>query len=388
MSGLAIATGRGSRRLTALRPLSADVEPPIRAWRAGVTRLPGPVIGVSVSHVQELTLHLGLPKTATTTLQKHVFPRFPGYLGIHAGDGLPSSSEWAAWKMAFDGWGTWDPEWRDALRAYVATIEHAGHSQVLLSQESLSRWPADGASSSWPVDDDWSSVERARPHPVIEFLRTIKECAGEMMHLRIILTLRNQPDLMGSLYAQLQARMFNPCQADLEAKIAHLLRSDDPFFDFAALVDELEAELGADDCLFLLYEDGLECNVSRIEAFLRTTFSCSPSTVARENVKRLGSQSWKGGTLSRPVTQRGRLGTARMFITGHWPRSLLGLKRRIAWALARMDIMVVRVVPSLVREGVVVAMTDELALSIRQHFAASNARLGHRLGRELEPLGY
>lgn len=341
-----------------------------------------------MSHVQELTLHLGMPKTATTALQKHVFPRFPGYLGKYSNDGgAPTSSERFAWGLVREAWVRRDPAWRDALRVWVAALHHAGQSQALLSDEGLTRWPADGTWQVWPVEDG-SNVERIRPHPVIELLRAIKECTGQTMRLRVILTLRNQPDLMGSLYAQCQPWMASPGQADLEAKIANLLRSDDPHFDFAALVEELEAELGADGCLVLLYEDGLECNISRVEAFLRTTVSLSPSTVEWENVKRVGQQSWKGGSWNIPVTRRGPLDTLRRFFARSWPRSLWGPKRRIARALERIDTMVARVVTPPVREGVVVTMPDELARSIRQHFAASNARLGQRLGRDLRPMGY
>jgi hypothetical protein len=175
-----------------------------------------------VSHVQELTLHLGLPKTATTTLQTHVFPRFSGYLGKYYGDdGAPPSSEWATWHSAYEKWLRRDPEWRDALRVWVATLKHAGHSSAFLSDEALSAW-SDGAQTLWPVTDDWVNAQLVRPHPVIELLRTIKEFAGESMRLRVILTLRNQPSLIGSLYAELQLRMASPGQADLEAKIAHL----------------------------------------------------------------------------------------------------------------------------------------------------------------------
>jgi hypothetical protein len=222
-----------------------------------------------MSNVQQLTLHIGLPKTATTTLQKHVLRRFPGYLDKHLDGGDASlASERDAWRWAFEGWVRRNPDWRDAVRVWFSTMEHTGHPQVLLSEEDLSgAWPVSGTGSLSPFFDA-PNVERVRPHPVIEFLKIIRKCGGGKMRLRVILTLRNQPDLMGSLYAEQQSFMASAGQADLEAKIARSLGSDDPFFDFATLVDELEAELGAEDCLVLLYEDGLAFNVSRIEAFL------------------------------------------------------------------------------------------------------------------------
>lgn len=342
---------------------------------------------------QQVTLHIGLPKTASTTLQTHVFPQIPGYVGKFYGEGLGSGPalRYALFKDAVTGWRVHKPGWRAPLRKWIESIGKDGEPPILASDEGLSSWPVSGGRmpwNPWPLSDGWANATRVRPHPVVMFLAAVREAGGEHLNVRVILTLRNQSDFMGSLYAQIQRGMRFSTQDDFEAKVTQSLLNADPFYDYASLVEELEVELGEDDLLVLLHEDGLERNVARIAEFLDLPLVFSDLNDARENVKRHGRRSWQGASEEQPVTKRGPLGTIRKIVDRWWPDALHVLEQPLKRTLARLDKAANRVAKPLTRDGVVITMPDCLTRDVREHCAKSNGRLADRLGRDLQSLGY
>lgn len=344
-----------------------------------------------MGHDRQLTLHIGLPKTATTTLQTHVFPMLPGYVGKFYGESPNTAVEepFRQFQKAYEQW----TEGKSALTApatqFIESLDRFNESQILISEEGLYRWPVDGrVEHGWPFFDGWHETFRARPHPVVDFLAALREAGEGRLKVRVILTLRNQSDFMGSLYAQLQNSMRKPSQNDFEAKVTRALSTDDPFFDYATLVEELEQDLGDGDLLILLYEDGLELNVSRIAEFLGIELVAPHSSRSRENVKRHGSQSWKGAWVEKPVTKRGPLGRIRRAAARTWPDALRVLAGPLKRALKRLDAASESFVKPQTREGVVITMPDRLAREVREHYADSNERLAQTLERDLKSLGY
>ena len=339
--------------------------------------------------VRELTLHIGLPKTATTTLQTHIFPQLPGYLGKYYGsDRLTRGALFVSGGEALSQWIKGSPRWPRAVEAWVESLGELGEAQPLLSDEALARWPSElHGPSHWPLSDGWSDTLRVRPHPVIELLEAVR-AAGRSndLRVRVIVTLRNQPEFMGSLYAQLQGGMQRPGQADFEAKVEESLRRDDPFFDYASLVEELQQVVGGTDLLVLLHEDGLERNVARIAEFLDLPLRATGLT--RENVKSESAQAWKGAWTDLPVTRRGPLGSLRKAVDRRWPNSLGTLAPPLKRMLAGVDAASARVVKPKRHEGVRIELSDELAERIRRHYGPSNERLALLLGRDLKALGY
>ncbi len=338
---------------------------------------------------RELTLHIGLPKTATTTLQTHVFPQLPGYLGKYYGaDRLTRGAPWVIGDKALRQWTNRSAGWPRAVEAWVESLGGLGEAQTMFSNEGLAQWPSElHGLSYWPLSDGWSDTLRVRPHPVIEFLEAVRTAGGSRdVKVRVIVTLRNQPEFMGSLYAQLQGGMQHPGQADFEAKVMESLRRDDPFFDYASLVEELARAVGGEHMLVLLYEDGLERNVERIGEFLDSPLSATESM--RENVKRKGQQTWRGAWADVPVTNRGALGKLRKRVYRSWPHALHMLERPLKRMLAGVDAVSARVVEPKRHEGVRIELSDEVAAGIRRHYGPSNERLAQLLGRDLKVLGY
>jgi hypothetical protein len=335
----------------------------------------------------DLVLHVGLPKTATTTLQTHVFPRFDGYLRSER-----------LFNSAMRAWLTQSCSWQDVVGAWGATIGQDGRTTSFVSQEALSMWPQepnDRPLDNWPLTDRWSTLERSRPHPLLAFIEAVRLKSKDNLTVRVILALRNQSDFMGSLYAQLSGRLSllsAPSQQDFEAKVRAIINSDDTFFDWSALVAELDAALGRKNCLILFYEDGLERNIQHIEEFLGTTFGYDGGGVPKENVRLNSYGTWTGDAGTPPIfTQRGFFKFLRLKLgaSNLWLKKLRRAEELLRLVARILDAVAIRFFkPQPKRQPVSIAMPDALSAAVRRHFARSNAHLEVRMRRNLAVLGY
>jgi hypothetical protein len=345
----------------------------------------------SETSIRELTIHIGLPKTATTTLQRHVFPMFSGYVGKHIEGSLHEhvAAREEMWRRAFAAWEVASPAWREELRDALSRISRLGEDRVLLSEERFSWWPLQGFPHRMLLLDGWSVSPRVGRHPVMELLAETQEYLGAEWRVRAILTLRNQPDFLGALYAEQQRAMSAPSQKDFEGKVREALRIADPWLDYDTLVEDLHATLEPDDVLTLLYEDGIAINVSRIADFLGVEFDdVLASDTPRENARRAGEGSWQGFYRLPPITKRGAVGRLRRRIDNGWPDILGRFELPLKRLLATVDGAVARIVRPGSSAGVLVTMHDELKAEVHRHCSDSNARLADRLGRDIASHGY
>jgi hypothetical protein len=331
----------------------------------------------------DLILHVGLPKTATTSLQLHMFPQFPEYLGKLTGTGIQS----ALGARATSEWLAQTPEWRDRVQDWIRQLEQSDLRRAIFSEELLSQWPGGDGALFWPVMDDWQRFHRARPHPLQEFIDEVRKAGSGELRVRIIVAIRNQSQFLASLYAQLEGHMARPGQEDFESKVRGLIRQNDPFCDWASFIEELVILVGRDNLLLLLHEDGVEQNVARMGSFLGTAIDTSGIEQWRENVKAQSSQQWKGVRRETPVTQRGCLGATRRRIRGNWPTQWADpvvLKR----VVRRFDRWASKAFPPRIEGGLIISLSDELASEIRKHYKPSNKQLCAHVGRDLAQLGY
>jgi len=339
-----------------------------------------------MSDLRLLAFHIGMPKTATTTLQTHVFPALPSYVGKHYGKtGQDARSEhdfhFQARRRAL-GFTRWEKELED----WIAGLRASGLREVFFSDESLSSWTDGEHTARWPFLEEWRAGTRTRPHPVVRFLEHARGCVGEDTEVRVILTVRNQADFMGSLYAQVQPFLQDPGQGDFDRKVAELLSCDDPFFDFAALTEELDATVGSANCLVLLFEDGVDVNARRILGFLGVSPDIAPLSMPSANVKKAGERDWQYRQ-ELPLLKTGLFGRYRKALEARALR-FFGQQRGLRAFLARIDRLSQRIVPVRQVVGERITVSERTQAEIRAHFAGSNARLAERLGRNLSSLGY
>jgi hypothetical protein len=242
----------------------------------------------------DFAIHVGLPKTATTSAQAHLLRGTPGYLGLDQqsrvpGDGvhLNELEDLATRHTVLD-----PAEVRARTRAWVSQVSllaAAGprQSRLTMSHEGLSRWPIDGLHQlRWPVREypaDWHGPRRRhRPHPLASFLE--HHLVPEWRRfgtIRVCITLRNHPDWLASLYAQLSNRIASASQHDFEHQVRMLIAQSDPSIDYLALVQDVGAAVGPENLRVLLYED----------AARRSTGSPSPGSWASRTATLSGSES-------------------------------------------------------------------------------------------------
>jgi hypothetical protein len=329
----------------------------------------------------ELTLHIGLPKTATTTLQKHVFPQIPFYQGKFSTFRKHPSHSWMVAESAFAAWWDNNASWQDEVRDWLDALDWAAQPRQFFSDERLLRWPVSGSlgSASRILDDEWADFTRTRPHPIVLFLDAIRKSSADGLRLRLIVTLRAQTEFLGSRYVQSARSMKRPSQEDFEEKVLLLLKHEDPFCDWFSLVEELRTILDPLDVLVLLHEDGLDKNIRSIYEFMM--LACDPSAThnQRENGRGLGNRSWRFSSpraLDR-LTRAFLIQTDRV-VPDSW-RTLRSFFFRILVFRRRFRFT---------RRELSLKISDELAERVREHYADSNGRLAHLLGRDLTELGY
>lgn len=340
--------------------------------------------------MEQLTIHIGLPKTGTTSLQTHAFSRLPGYLGKFPSQrhrlspslrgvldayriGLEVDNE-----RVFEVGG--QEAWASLIEPWVKHLLTSEARKGLLSDEDLAGWryPV-GNAARWPVLDSSSALPRRGPHPVIRFLEQVRARLPLDIELKSVLVLRNQSDWLGSLAAQ--AAVSNT------AFVQRVIRNKDAFLDFHSIVVDLERLLGAQNHKTILFESGLEHIASEIIRFAGYPDSDIPSPETlrpRANVRRQGDNEWvvadEPSRLDEVLVRLRAENTfvERFYQSGAWRRILrpfLGphVRRRILHPNYRRQ---------------TISLTQEQRATIRAHCQKSNARLSEHLGLDLTRLGY
>jgi hypothetical protein len=195
-----------------------------------------------VTKNMELRLHLGLPKTATTTLQRFFSENVAGYLG-------PESSQipqgfFGPYRAAF---ARQSPDWwqtKDSFRLR-RRLSVAARRVSATSREKKVTFSWEGAiAGDLFVADDIGNPEGSdlRSPQVSHLAALLGSVFPKMSRARILLTVRRQPEWLASLYAQRSRRIQGASQADFEdqvRKLLHLSRLPVPI-DYERTITELE----------------------------------------------------------------------------------------------------------------------------------------------------
>ena len=212
--------------------------------------------GIVTGRIDRLVLHLGLPKTGTTTLQAFFGSSLRGYFGPQSRHCPPGF--FGPYREALR---TRDPSWwktisshplRRKLRRgldYAALQSACG--TVLFSWEGA--LAADLFMNSEPSP---RSTEDATQHFIRHLRAIVASVFPPARSTVILLTVRRQPELLGSLYAQRSRRIKGAGQADFDFQLRNLIELDflpQPL-DFFSLSNSLQAALNAQSVLLLPLE--------------------------------------------------------------------------------------------------------------------------------------
>jgi len=329
-----------------------------------------------------LNIQVGLPKTGTTTLQRDVFPEFSGYVCGTESTGVSKERAESLHQLyqVKGGHRDWtSASWREAAAEWSQTASAFAPGPLLVSLEGLFRWFDPQSRQPWPLMGDGRKRNSSRVgrHPLVDFLAHFQDAAPNLQ-IRVIFTIRNQPDFMGSLYAQLSYRMRSPSQKDMEHKVRDLASRKDPFFDWNSTIRDIESVVGVDNTKIVVFEDGLLSISQEIASFVDSSWTSSQNLDKRHNARSTSTDVWELTT--------GQSGT----IWGKIRRIGSGVKFRNSGLLG--DSLKVSRDNSALRKGnagiATIRMTTELRSAIQHAYSEGNQALAERLQRDLAAYGY
>lgn len=329
-----------------------------------------------------LNIQVGLPKTGTTTLQRDVFPEFSGYVCGTESRG-PSKERAESLHQLYQvkgGHRDWtSTSWREAAAEWSQTASAVAPGPLLVSLEGLFRWFDPHSRQPWPLMGHGRNRNSSRVgrHPLVNFLAHFQDAAPNLQ-IRVIFTIRNQPDFMGSLYAQLSYRMRSPSQKDMERKVRHLASRKDPFFDWSTTIRDIEGVVGVDNTKIVVFEDGLSSISQEIASFVDSGWAPSQRLDERHNARSTSTDVWqlttsRSGTLWRKI-QRIKSGVTFRNL-GLIGDSLKDSRDNSALSKGNAGTATIR-------------MTTELRSAIQNAYSEGNQALAERLQRDLAAHGY
>lgn len=240
-----------------------------------------------------LIIHIGLPKTGTTFLQKQVFSQLEGitYIGRHSRTDTRTGLALAR-TLRRASPVIWEDGAKSVPRLNILKgLQHADTDiPVLVSHENCFCRTATivrGAPALCPVR-------------VAEHIRWLDEYFWNGAEVRIVLSLRRQDEWLTSAYAEQAFKMDVSGQKDFEAKMRAAV---DPaefgrfsYLDYGRLVELLRHAVGEENLFVMLHEELKEKPAETLASLCRFIgLDEYPPQIpeGRENVRAVGSNRWK-----------------------------------------------------------------------------------------------
>lgn len=343
----------------------------------------------------DLIIHIGLSKTGTTTIQKKVLQSFPGYIGRKEdNDDDVFRQEFSALTPS-DSLQQWEKNiklWADRLIQHKEQ-KYPEAEKLIISDENLSRITPNGRPQR-PIGPDtnnlWGIKDR---HPIVKHLAKLREGLWPYGETKVLFTIRNQPDWLGSTYAQSSHMMRKPSQKDFEGQVRRVLETGDNYIDWSSWIDELEHAVGSQNVGILLMEEMAGFEYWRdIESFLGIEgegFSqYSMGNSPKENARRVSPSSWG----VRKFT--GHTAKARKYFTYEWGKGDGPVSRRVAYSGSVMVTRYIldpftRVIDNPFSRPDKISMSEGLRKEIVEYCKPFNEKLAKQLGRtDLAEKGY
>ncbi len=299
-----------------------------------------------------LIIHIGLPKTGTTTLQDNLFRFHKGYLYKHKG--LNEKMEIKIREMVFEKKDFNLKEFQHLLREDV----------IFISDENLSF-----------KDNEilFPSSFTSQSLPIFSVLEKIKK-SQEYKNIKVILTLRNQFDWLPSLYSEFSRNILNASEDDFENKVKEIIEGS--YLDWSNLIEKIEKIIGEENLCVLLLEEmnkyhyweslynfiGSNETLPKIEDVMR----------AKDNKRKKGHNKWE----------------IQMLTLGGYLREKHKLNYRISLLKEKSIIKSLFNFLFFKKRKRYIYLKEETRMIIENRVNAFNERLSKKLKRDLKSIGY
>lgn len=318
--------------------------------------------------MKRLVLHLGLPKTGTTTLQRDVFPNLPEYIGQYSDGGFGHDASAAMFESEMRNPGSC----RAQLSAWIDSLQSSEQQTFLVCYEGLSKWWT-SSYARWPVQDEPSAQPRRGPHPSLHLIRQLRSLMTSSFELRTVLVLRNHCDWLSSMAVQagISDSKF----------VQRIVASRDPFLDYHQWVKDLEESVGASNHQTLLFEHGLDSIATSCAEFVGSPGFTTPLPELLKqpaNVRRASATEWEV-VRPYPTDSIGVVAAVQRFLKSHETSRSARVAR-----FAYLKSMGILYGP---RHGTF-SLAAEERTSIQECYSESVQKLGAHLGIDLRTLGY
>jgi len=341
----------------------------------------------------DLIMHVGLHKTGTTTIQQQVLAGLPNFLGKERYHDPPQTLSGTHEEDKMLHSVVKDFLWLSSKELQRRTDEWVSHVQklasrnipeqpLLISNEIFTEWRGDTVEPWLYSPTPNKKRKRKKPMPLARFLGDYLIPAWGDGQVKVVITLRNQPEWLASLYAQQSDKIRYASQKDFEQQVANLISAEDPFLDWDSMVEEICSAVGRENVCVLLHEDMHQPAFwEDLISFMEIEDSaCRPEiNNTRLNVRKSSSNQWE---LMRPATPTQRR------LKYKWPKFLFPLTRSIVLSGLRKFEPVMRQFIFANRRGDSIELNEEIVEKIRNYVKPFNARLSQRLNRDLTDLGY
>lgn len=323
-----------------------------------------------MSKKKKLFLHLGYSKTATTWLQKNIFPNFIdlNYVTIEDSSRCISSTvDDNAVSNLNDPFNLSPFFWRDYGVRFINNLFDFQDSPVLLSDENITL-----GRGLFRSDKNKHPMSHKDPFMLAGHLIELKKALRDKngTGLKVILVVRKQDEWLASRYAQSSKFIVNASQADFESQVRQLLSSsvtvqyqEGQWLNYDRVYGKLVEAIGEENVLLLPYEmlkNEPETFVQSIERFTDSELDLSGKNAEISLKTNVRSQKRDGVKFWKLRSRRFRF-----------------LNNRVGKMLENHDPF-----PKYI------SVSEEFRREILENFKRSNKELSDKLGLKLESYGY